>query len=236
LKVSAAALRERAPVLSAGMLTADLLRLGEELEALERAGVGLVHVDVMDGVFCPPLTVGAPVVKAIPDRFIKDVHLMVDEPLAKVDAFVAAGADIVSFHLEATRHPHRILRSLEGSVLRGVALNPGTPVAALEPLLDDLELILLLAVDPGWSGQVFSPATRERLTQARKLIGERPIAVGVDGGVTRENAARVAALGPDIVVAGSAIFDGGDAAENAKAFVASVRGTRGKAHELEVAG
>lgn len=237
MKTSAAHLREQAPLLSAGMLTADLLRLGDELRALESADVGLVHVDVMDGVFCPPLTVGPPIVRAIPNRFVRDVHLMIDEPLAQVDAFVEAGADIVSFHLEATRHPHRILRTLEGSVVRGVALNPGTPVTALEPLLDDLELVLLLAVDPGWSGQTLAPATGERVERARALIGDRPVAVGVDGGITRENAARVAALGPDLVVAGSAIFDGGDPAENAKALRAALGAGAGRdAHEMEVAG
>jgi ribulose-phosphate 3-epimerase len=237
VKISASDLRERAPVLSAGMLTADLLRLGEELAALESAGVTLVHIDVMDGVFCPPLTVGPPVVTAIPERFVRDVHLMIDEPLAKIDAFVDAGADILSFHLEATRHPHRVLRTLAGSVVRGVALNPGTPIAALEPLLDELELVLILAVDPGWSGQSFSSATAERVAQARELIADRPVAIAVDGGITRENAGRVAELGPDIVVAGSAIFDGGDPAENARTLQAGLRAAGGlESHEIGLTG
>jgi ribulose-phosphate 3-epimerase len=237
VKASVADLRQDAPVLSAGMLSADLLRLGEELAALENAGVRLVHIDVMDGVFCPPLTVGPPIVKAIPEHFVRDVHLMINEPLTKIDAFVEAGADILSFHLEATRHPHRVLKALAGSVVRGVALNPGTPVAALEPLLDELELVLVLAVDPGWSGQSFSPATAGRVAQARALIGDRPVALAVDGGITRENASRVAELHPDVVVAGSAIFDGGDAAENVRALQAGLlAGERLEAHEMGLAG
>lgn len=212
-------LRERAPLLSAGMLTADLLRLDDELQAMDDAGVDLIHIDVMDGVFCPPLTLGAPIVKAIPDRFVKDVHLMIDDPLTKVEAFVEAGASILTFHLEATCHAHRVLQTLAGSrLVRGIAVNPGTPVTAIEPLLDDVELILVLAVNPGWSGQAFSPATGDRLAQARALVADRAILIGVDGGVTRENVDRVVALGPDVVVAGSAIFDGVAPADNARAL------------------
>jgi ribulose-phosphate 3-epimerase len=213
------------PTLSAGVLTADLLDLGRELERLEEAGVDLVHVDVMDGVFCPGITVGAPFVKAIPDSFVCDVHLMIEEPLEKVDAFVGAGASILTFHVEATRHPHRVLQALAPTgVVRGVAVNPGTPLAAVEPLLDELELLLLLAVNPGWPGQQFLETTGDRLLAARRLIGERAVAVGVDGGITRANAARVASLGPDVVVAGSAVFDGGDATANARLLVDALGG------------
>jgi ribulose-phosphate 3-epimerase len=209
MKIDVERLLGGAPELSAGMLTADLSRLGEELAALDPAGVELVHVDVMDGVFCPMLTVGPPVVRAIPDRFVKDVHLMIDEPLAKLDAFLDAGADIVTVHVESTRHPHRVLQRLAGTgVLRGVALNPGTPVAAALPLLDELELLLVLAVNPGWGGQSFIPSTARRVADARELIDGRPIALGVDGGVTRANVDEIAELGVDLVVAGSAIFDG----------------------------
>jgi ribulose-phosphate 3-epimerase len=212
------------PTLSAGVLTADLLHLGRELERLEEAGVDIVHVDVMDGVFCPAITVGPPLVQAIPGHFVRDVHLMIDEPLEKLDAFVEAGAGILTFHVEATRHPHRALQALAGTdVVRGVALNPGTPLAVVEPLLDDLELILILAVNPGWSGQRFLETTGQRLAAARALTRDREIAVGVDGGVTRANGARVASLGPDLVVAGSAVFDGGDAAENARLLLDALR-------------
>lgn len=219
-------------MLSVGVLTADLLRLGEELQALEDAAVDVIHIDVMDGVFCPQLTVGPPVVTAIPDRFVKDVHLMVDEPLGKVEAYVEAGAAIITFHLEATRHPHRVLQTLAGTgVVRGVALNPGTPVSAVEPLLDDLELLLVLAVNPGWSGQAFIPTTGDRIAEARALTAGRPAVIGVDGGVTVENAARVGVLGPDLVVAGSAVFDGTAPADNARALMASL-GVAARAPEL----
>lgn len=213
------------PHLSVGVLTADLLRLGDELALLEGAGVSLVHVDVMDGCFCPQLTVGPAFVRAIPDRFVKDVHLMVDEPLGKIEDFIAAGAELVTFHVEATVHPHRVLQSLGGrGVVRGVALNPGTPLSAVEPLLDELELLLVLAVNPGWPGQAFAPSTGLRLAEARELIGGRRIALAVDGGVTQENVAQVASLGPDLIVAGSAVFDGGDIAQNLRAILAAVAG------------
>lgn len=212
------------PHLSVGILTADLLRLGEELEALDITGIRLAHVDVMDGVFTPQITVGAPIVAALPERFVKDVHLMVDEPLAKVDAFVEAGAGILTFHLEATRHPHRVLQSLSGTgVLRGIAVNPGTPLAAVEPLLDEVELLLVLAVNPGWRGQSFVAATERRIAEARALVAGREIVVAVDGGITKANVGQVAALGADMVVTGSAVFDGLEPASNARAMLEAVR-------------
>lgn len=209
------------PALSVGVMTADLLCLGEELRLLEEGGVNLVHVDVMDGVFCPQMTVGPSFVEAIPDSFTKDVHLMIDEPLAKVGAYVEAGADAITFHLEATRHPHRILQELAGgSVTRGVALNPGTPLSAVEPLLDELELLLILAVNPGWSGQRFIPATRERLAAAREMCEEHEILLAVDGGITVENAAEPAGQ-VDLLVTGRAIFDGIAPADNLRAMQAA---------------
>jgi ribulose-phosphate 3-epimerase len=214
-----AALHERSAgaTLSAGILGADLLHLAADLERLEQAGVQLLHVDVMDGVFCPQMTVGPAFVAALASRFPVDVHLMIDEPLEKVDAYVEAGAHVVTFHVEATRHPHRVLQRLAGrGVTRGVALNPGTPVGAVEPLLDELEVVLLLAVNPGWSGQAFIPGTAARLAAVRELIADREILVGLDGGVTRENAANIAALGADVVVAGSALYAGGDVTANAR--------------------
>jgi ribulose-phosphate 3-epimerase len=205
------------PNVSVGMLTADLLRLGEELAAVAEAGVELVHVDVMDGVFCPQTTVGPPVVRAIPDSFVKDVHLMIDDPLDKVADYLAAGAGILTFHVESTRHPHRVLQSLaDTGVVRGVALNPGTPLASLEHLLDELELVLVLAVNPGWSGQKFIPAMERKLAEARELIGGREIALAVDGGITKENVERIASLGVDVIVAGSAVFDGVAPVDNAR--------------------
>jgi ribulose-phosphate 3-epimerase len=226
-------LRSIAPTLSVGMMTADLLNLGSELALLERAGVRLVHVDVMDGVFCPMMTAGPPLIKAMKTTLLKDVHLMIAEPLAKVAEYVAAGADIVTIHPEAGPHPHRLLQQMRSmtnandpgrGLVRGVALNPGTPLEALEPLMDELELILILAVNPGWAGQKFIPATFERLGLAREMIqkSKREIVLGVDGGITQANIGEVAKTGVDIVVTGSAVFDGKAAEANARFMLAAV--------------
>lgn len=207
-----------APRLSVGINPADPLNVGRDLARLSDAGVTLFHVDVMDGVFCPAMTVGSAFVTAVAQAgFAVDVHLMIDEPLSKVSAYADAGAQRITFHVEASRHPHRVLRELAGrGICRGVALCPGTPVQAIEPLLGELESVLILSVDPGWPGAPFSPATPSRIQAVRQLIMERPIEVGVDGAITRENLLEVAALGPDLIVSGSAVFAGGDAAGNAR--------------------
>lgn len=218
-------LLESGPHVSIGVLTADLLRLGEELALLEQAGAPLVHVDVMDGVFCPQLTVGPAFVNALAGPFLKDVHLMIEQPEAKIDAYVAAGADLIAFNLEGTRHPHRVLQALAGTdVVAGVALNPGTPVQSIEPLLDLLDYVLLLAVNPGWSGQRFVESTAGRLRELRDLTAAHKVLVGVDGGITKDNVAAVVAMGPDVIVTGSAVFDRKTPLDNARFMIEQGRG------------
>jgi ribulose-phosphate 3-epimerase len=227
-------LRDCCPTISVGIITANLLSLGSELELLERAGVKLVHIDVMDGCFCPMMTVGPPFIKALKTPLLKDAHLMIDEPLEKVADYAAAGADIITIHPEACSHPHRVLqhmRSLTNAndhvrgIVRGVALNPGTPLETLEPLLDELEFILLLAVNPGWGGQKFIPSTFQRLAKTKQLIADsgKEILLGVDGGITKANIAEVARTGVDLLVTGSAVFDGKAAQENARFMLEAVR-------------
>jgi ribulose-phosphate 3-epimerase len=212
------------PLLSVGLMTADWMRMGEELRRIEDAGADFVHIDVMDGCFCPQLTVGPAVIASLKTNLRKDVHLMIDEPVDKVKAYVDAGASHITFHVEATRHPHRVLQVLGTGVTRGVALNPGTSMTAIEPLLDDVELVLVLAVNPGWGGQRFAANAERRLHQARDLIDRsgREVILAVDGGVTRDNVSGIAAMGVDMIVAGSAVFDGGDAAANLEKLLVGV--------------
>jgi len=197
------------------VITADLTRLGAELEIL-RGRAAWAHVDVMDGRFCPQLTVGPAFVAAVASTGIPvDVHLMVEEPRRLVPDMAAAGAAVITVHTEATRHLHRTMQEMTElagqppSFLRGVAINPGTSVQAVEPVLELADLVLMLAVNPGWPGQLPAANTRRRVDAVRELAagcGAR-VLVGVDGGVTIGNAAEIAGWGPDIIVSGSAIFD-----------------------------
>jgi ribulose-phosphate 3-epimerase len=226
------------PAVSVGLLTADLLSLGSELSILERAGIGVAHVDVMDGVFTPVMTVGPPLVKALRTPLLKDVHLMIREPLATLADYAAAGADMITVHQESCTHIHRVLQALgtmshatdpARGIVRGVALNPGTPLEAIEPLLPEMDMLLLLAVNPGWGGQKFIPATFDRMARARAMIAAsgRQVLLGVDGGITRQNIAAVAAAGAELIVTGSAVFDGKAAAANA-AFMLEAVGRGGR--------
>jgi len=227
-------LRDLSPTLSVGIVSADLSALGEELRLLERAGAHLAHVDVMDGCFCPTMTVGPPVIRALKTPLVKDVHLMIQEPLEKVAEFVGSGADIVTVHAEAGAHIHRTLQQMrsmtnandpERGLVRGVALNPGTPLDALEPLWDELDLVLVLAVNPGWKGQEFIPSTWRRVETLKariKTLGLGKL-VALDGGITRQNISAAAASGADIIVSGGAVFDGKNAQQNAEFMLDAVR-------------
>jgi ribulose-phosphate 3-epimerase len=227
-------LSRESPTLSVGILTADLLSLGSELARLDSTGVRVIHIDVMDGCFAPMMTVGPPVVGAIRTPLLKDVHLMIRDPLDKVESYVRAGADIVTVHAEAGAHLHRVFQMLgamqnlndpERGLVRGLALNPGTPVAAVEPLLDEIEMVLLLAVNPGWGGQSFIDTTLDRVHRVKELTAAagRPILIGVDGGITRDNISRLAGTGVNLVVTGSAVYDGRAPAGNARFMLDRLR-------------
>ena len=223
--------RPSSPRLSAGVITADLTRLGAELEHL-RGQAAWAHVDVMDGVFCPQLTVGPAFVAAVASTGIPvDAHLMVEEPRRLLPEIAAAGAAVITVHTEATRHLHRTMAEMtalagdERSFIRGVAINPGTPVQAVEPVLGLADLVLVLAVSPGWSGQAPAASTRQRVRDVRELAGRAgaDVLVGVDGGVTIANAAEIASWGIDVIVSGSAIFDRVDPAGNLNLLSAQLR-------------
>ena len=211
------------PALAPSILAADLGRLAEILAELERLGADRVHIDVMDGRFVPNLTLGMVVVEAI-RRHTKlhlDVHLMIVEPERYARAFVEAGADAVAFHLEATPHPHRLLGAIRETGARaGLAFNPGTPVAALKDLVNAADQLLLMSVNPGFAGQRFIERSYARLGELDALRqAENPAAeIVVDGGVKPENAARLAGLGADVLVAASSLFNDRPLAENFEAF------------------
>jgi ribulose-phosphate 3-epimerase len=199
-------------VIAPSILAADFARLGEETAAICRAGADWIHLDVMDGHFVPNISFGADVVKALRGASPKpfDVHLMVAPADPFIPAFAAAGADVITVHAEAGPHLHRslgLVRSLGKKA--GVAINPGTPASAIEPVLDLVDLVLVMSVNPGFGGQSFIPGALETLRRVRALIGERPIDLEVDGGVTAETAPLVAAAGANVLVAGSAVFRAG---------------------------
>jgi len=199
------------------ILSADFSRLGEQIKTVERAGASLLHVDVMDGRFVPNITVGLPVVKAISraTQLPIDAHLMIVEPARYVEAFVEAGAQMVSIHIEADPHAHRTLTAIRAAGARaGIAINPATSLSALEEAIKFVDFVLVMSVNPGFGGQEFISSSLDKVRRLRKMLDERgsKARIEIDGGIDQDNVAEVAGAGAEIIVSGSAIFGAPDPA------------------------
>lgn len=208
-------------LIAPSILSADFGRLREEIIALETAGADLIHFDIMDAHYVPNLTFGADIVKSLRpySKLDFDVHLMVDNPQNMIPAFVEAGADIITVHAEACTHLERTLSKIKECGLKsGVSLNPSTPENILQYILDKVDVVLVMSVNPGFGGQQFIPSQLEKIFRIKEMLKGRPIQIEIDGGINPLTAAQCTAAGADILVAGTAVFKGGNYQENIQAL------------------
>ena len=206
-------------VLSPSILAADFGKLAEQIKITEENGARYLHLDVMDGVFVPSISFGMPVIKSIRkySSQVFDVHLMIENPERYLDDFKVAGADIITVHAEATKHLHRTVTAIKELGLKaGVSLNPATPLSAIELVLSEVDMVLIMSVNPGFGGQKFIPFTLDKIRKLREMAPD--IDIEVDGGVNKDNVAELVRAGANVLVAGTAVF-GGDIAENTKGMI-----------------